>query len=109
MTQAIKWEAGDRVYAVYDESSGEVSLYSDDGTLSPDWLRQNPKVCRSKIKSIRVRRGIVFLPENARGYDIDKWLESKDEENGYSLFGGLSALETIEADKFDVSSVKNIV
>ena len=95
----------DNVYYTVGENvkmrfnKGTVELYSNNGTLWPDWL-ERAGVYRYEIKSIHVAEGTVYLPEWSGG--IYK------EEALYAGFGGLSNMKSIDLSRFDTSRVKDM-
>ena len=92
---------GDRVSASFDEATGAVAFYSNNGTLHGNWVDEL-EVDRNDITSIEVADGTVFLPEDARGVVED------DEDWYYQFFGGLENLETFVASGFDTSYVRDM-
>ena len=91
------YKVGDNVEMIYNR--GTVELYSDGGTLWPDWL-ERISVGRWEIKSIQVAEGTVKLPEDVQGFILQKMV--------YTMFGGLSQVESIDLSSFDTSNVTNI-
>lgn len=55
---------GDCVTGKFTSSTGALSLYSDEGTLWNGW-KEVPGIDKSKIKSIGVTYGTVYLPPNS--------------------------------------------
>ena len=91
------YKVGDGVIIKFDR--GNAVLYSNGGTLWPDWL-ERADINRNDVISIRVAEGIVYLPEEAKGYD------ERTEEN--KMFGKLVNVEEIDLNGFDTSKVQNM-
>ena len=91
------YTVGDGVEMRFDD--GNVTFYSDGGTLWPDWVKK-ADIMRRDVKSIQVAKGTVFLPEDAGGFDMDKMV--------YTMFGGLPQVESIDLSSFDTSRVTNM-
>ena len=81
---------GKDVTLKYDTKRRHAELYSDNGTLWPDWTRYI-KTDKLWIKSIHVAEGTVFLPE----------------DSSY-CFCGLTELRTLDLSNFDTSGVINM-
>ena len=103
MTQVINEEVvgegnlvvGDGVTATFDEDTGAVEFYSDEGTLWADWTDE-ADIERESIKSIRVASGTVYLPTDSGGL-WDGWDDK--------LFGRLNNLTDLDLSGFDTSNV----
>ena len=92
---------GDNVFASFNADTGAVELISYDGKLGRDWV-ERLGVSRSKIKSIKVTSGIVYLPANSSGAYISSYSKM------YYLFGGLFDLTSLDLSGFDTSNVKDM-
>lgn len=78
---------------------GALELYSNGGTLWPDWL-ERASIDRWSVRSVRVAKGTVKLPESIRGFDMQKKV--------FTMFGGLSQVKSIDLNSFDTSNVTNM-
>ena len=103
-------ELGGGVTATFDEKTGAVGLYSDNGYLVNDWFSTD----RKSVKSIKVIIGTVFLDFEAcsvfEGLDnlIDLDLSDFDTSRTVgmaSLFRGCKSLKSIDLCSFDTSNV----
>ena len=102
----MKYEyiAGKNVKAVFEDTIGAISLYSDGGELYHDWLVKCG-IKRGDIRFIHVAKGKVYLPEDSRGLDTQHltWFEKYN-----YMFARLNRLEEIDMTGFDASNVKTM-
>ena len=96
---AMKKIVGERVEATFDETTGSVVLYSNEGTLWRDWSKAL-EVNREYIRSIRIAEGRMYLPENASGIGDGNFL--------FAMFGGLTNVESIDLKGTDTSRVTDM-
>ena len=89
------------ITVTYDDETGSVEFYSDNGILMPDWM-ERAKIKRDTVKSIRVAEGKVRLHHNACGKRKGK------KGHHYLMFGGLKNLEKIDLTGFDTSEVDSM-
>lgn len=103
-------ELGGGVTATFDEKTGAVGLYSDNGCLVNDWFSTD----RKSVKSIKVIIGTVFLDFEAcsvfEGLDNLTDLDLSDFDTSRtvgmaSLFRGCKSLKSIDLCSFDTSNV----
>ena len=78
---------GTNVKATFNSSTGAVTITSNNGTLWRDWI-DKAGFDRSKIKSIKVTSGTVYLPADSSG-----------------LFWYCTNLKTLDLSAFDTSKV----
>ena len=93
----LLYKVGDDVKMRFN--NGVATLYSNGGTLWPDWLERH-SINRWRIKYISVAEGAVKLPENSSGWDI--------RQDKYRLFGGLERVKRIKWKSFHTSDVTNM-
>jgi len=122
---AAKVKVGDGVTAVFDGASGTITLYSNEGTLSRDWV-EKIGCNRSDIKTIKVASGTVHLPVDSSGrhnsddsdhmfaccdnltkIDLTSFDTSKVENMGFMFFGCRSLVE-LDLSNFNTSNVTNM-
>ena len=107
---------GDCVTGKYTSSTGTFSLYSDEGTLWYRW-KEVPGIDTSKIKSIGVSYGTVYLPPDSSYmfYDCSSLtnldLSSFNTSNVMymeAMFCGCSSLTNLDLSGFDTSNVTSM-
>ncbi len=81
---------GDCVTGKFTSSTGALSLYSDEGTLWNGW-KEVPGIDKSKIKSIGVSHGTVYLPSDSS-----------------AMFQNCISLTNLDLSSFDTSNVTNM-
>ena len=91
---------GDNVTATYDEETGAVEFYSNDGELWNSWL-DDSEIDKKDIKSIKVAAGTVYLPSDS-SY-IFSVGEYDDEEERV-----VSELTDLDLSGFDTSNVTDM-
>ena len=92
-------QVGESITARFNGITGSVELYANNGVLWNNWV-ERLGIRTSEIKSIRVAEGIVFLPKDASGFNLEKWY--------YTMFGGLTNAELIDLSNFDTSKVTDM-
>ena len=107
---------GDFVTGKFTSSTGALSLYSDEGTLWKGW-KEVPGIDTSKIKSIGVSHGTVYLPSNSRemfafcgsltNLDLSSF-NTSNVENMYAMFYECSGLTNLDLSSFDTSNVTDM-
>ena len=101
---------GDGVTATFNNETGAVEFYSDEGTLWRDWLDQSG-LKTYKIKSIKVSSGTVYLPSDSTeifrvGYYYgDNYWDWNYDDDWDSYF---TCFEEIDLSGFDTSRVTNM-
>ena len=130
MTMSMKI-VGKNVKARYAKGIGAVELYSNNGTLWPDWVERlgedeegelTAYVERKDIITITVAEGTVYLPENIEQYgyrqifegltnavSIDlRGFDTSRITNMSRMFGNCKNLEALDLSSFDTSHVTNM-
>ena len=109
------YDVGDGVTADFDESTGAVVLYSNNGTLAKNWLG-SCEINRHLIQSIKPSEscGIIYLPAdseelfyecwNLTYLDCSKFNTSKVTDMD-SMFEGCSSLTNVDLSSFNTSNV----
>ena len=120
----VEFKAGFNVTATFDEETGAVEFFSNDGTLWQEWLYESGIDAR-KIKSIRVASGVVHLPKNSSRifsvtfpeYSLGSFIDSNlceldlsgfdtsGVENMSYMFSGCWKLTELDVSNFDTSKV----
>ena len=91
---------GDNVIATYDEETGAVEFYSNDGELWNSWLDES-EIDKNAITSIRVASGTVHLPSDSSGiFSVGVY---DDDEGKY-----VSGLIDLDLSGFDTSNVTDM-
>ena len=91
---------GDNVIATYDEETGAVEFYSNDGELWNSWL-DDSEIDKKAITSIKVASGTVYLPSDSSG--IFSVSDYDDDEGRY-----VSGLIDLDLSGFDTSNVTDM-
>ena len=104
---------GPGVTATYDEATGAVEFYSNDGTLDQYWSYS----FSGEIKSIKVASGRVYLPPDSSyifattgsltSLDLSGFDTSYVVRMDY-MFYGCSSLTSLDLSSFDTSNVTNM-
>ena len=107
---------GDCVTGKFTSSTGALNLYSDEGTLWYGW-KEVPGIDKSKIKSIGVSHGTVYLPSDSSymfegcgslsNLDLSSFNTSNVTDMG-AMFYGCSNLTNLNLSSFNTSNVTDM-
>ncbi len=119
MVSAGNLVVGDGVTASFNETTGEVLLYSNGGTLWKGWI-EKANLSAADIKSVKAAdsSGTIFLPEdssemfmvsyfNPAELDLSKFNTSRVTDMS-DIFYGCNRLKELDLSSFDTSNVKDM-